>query len=195
MKRLAVGLSLVLLLSGCSAAEVNPSSSPVGSAPADAMASFKQIASDSCDKGFSDGVVETRDDSGLLVMVPKEQGVDGYSAVFKDLDTGMLDLIYEADGFYACAAALMWSMAQESGEGEIDGVSVSWDNGVYVLEEKFEDSTFTYRYNVQDGLIVGGQVTSTEDETPTLFTETYGNVSDENKALIKQAVAELNASE
>lgn len=197
IKYFAAGL-LILGLTGCSAAGVDPTASPstevTEAIPADPTAEFKKIAAASCDKAFTEGVVETRDDYGLLVMIPKDQAYEGFSAVYKDVTTGRLELIYEADSFYACAAALMWALAEESG-AEVDGLKVEYSAGKYLLSDTFEDSTFKYEYEVANGLIVGGSVSSTEEPEATLFTEKYGDVGAENFDLIKQAVAELNASE
>lgn len=199
IKYFAAGL-LILGLTGCSAAGVDalPSASPSTEVtdviPADPTAEFKKIAAASCDKAFAEGVVETRDDYGLLVMIPKDQAYEGFSAVYKDVTNGRLELIYEADSFYACAAALMWALAEESGEA-VDGLTVEYSAGKYLIAETFEDSTFKYEYEVADGLIVGGSVSSTEEPEATLFTQKYGDVGAENFDLIKQAVAELNASE
>lgn len=189
---------LILGLSGCASVSVpqaSPSIEITEAAELDALASFKTIAANSCDAAMSQGVVETRDDSGLLVMIPKDQAYEGFSAVYKDLNSGQLDLIYEADSFYACSDALMWAMAEESGESQIDGMNVGYESGQYVVQESFGDSTFTYHYDINGGLISGGTMTSTTDDVSVQFTLVYGDVGAENFALIKQAVDELSSAE
>lgn len=196
MKVWILGIGIAFALTGCaSVSSPSPTVAVTDVITANAETSFKGIAKASCEKAMADGVVETRDDFGLLIMVPKAQAYQGYSAAYRDNSAGTTDLIYEVDAFYSCAAARMWEDAASSGDGSVDGVTVAYEAGQYVLTEKLEDTTYTYKYTVENGLIASGSLTSTDDPDESLFTEKYGDVGAENMAIIKKAVDALNGTE
>ena len=142
-----IALSTVLVLTSCTGSiEGDPAP------PADPAEAFIEVAIASCDKALAEGVVEDTPELELMaVMVPKEMGIDGYSAAyFQAPDT--YELIWETDFFFACSIANQATLSEEAGvKLELD-VEVDGDRYL-VTQLDFDQNPYTTEYFVESGLI------------------------------------------
>lgn len=157
---IAILVGLSLAATGC--AQVPPSTRPIAPsiravAP---LAEFAAVAKASCDKAMAEGVVEksTSGDGFTLVMVPKDQGYQDFSAAFLAAPDDY-QLIYEVDAFSSCAAAIEFSLAQEGG-GAFD-IEVEYDpnDASFVTTQSLGEfgkyGISRLQYQTKDGLFVG----------------------------------------
>ena len=114
------------------------------------------IAIASCEKAMAEGVVErSSDPTGYtLVMVPKDQAIDGYSAAYF-LPPDTFELIWETDVFYSCELANSFWLASEAGAELEAEVSFDPDTGTYLVTQDFgEWGLSATSFEVVDGLLV-----------------------------------------
>jgi hypothetical protein len=208
IKTFGASVLLLVALSGCAvAAPTEPSAttpqqpeptvttSPTDTAipvPEDVVASFREIADVSCAKASAEGVTETAEDgSGRLILVPKEDAYQDFSAVSVS-ESGVADLIWSTEVFYACNASIGFSYSDES-NSEYGLIGFDSSDGSYTVTIGDGEDTFIARYGVSDGLIRTGSSTS-GGETTTLAID-YGMPSDSDIAILRDAVDAFLADE
>ena len=162
MKVMSIAVVAVLGfgLGGCTNAPSAPQGSTftgegfVAVAP---LGQFSEVAEASCDRAMAEGVVEksTAADGFTLVMVPKDQRYQDFSAAFLAAPDDY-QLIYEVDAFSSCAAAMEFSLAEESG-GVVDiEVETDLNRGTFVTTQDLgEFGINKLEYQTKDGLFVG----------------------------------------
>ena len=106
---------------------------------------------------MAEGVVEksTAAEGFTLVMVPKDQGYQDFSAAFLAAQDDY-QLIYEVDAFSSCAAAMEFSLAEEGG-GAFD-IDVEYDpnDASFVTTQDIGQNKINkLEYQTKDGLFVG----------------------------------------
>jgi hypothetical protein len=180
MKVLCISIvaALSLGLGGCTNAPSEPQGSTftgegfVAVAP---LGLFAEVAKASCDKAMAEGVVEksTVVDGFTLVMVPKDQGYQDFSAAFF-AQPDDYQLIYEVDAFSACSAAIAFSLAGESG-GEVDmQVETDINSGTFVTTQDLgEFGISKLEYQTKDGLFVGVKTLGESNADPRSITYGY----------------------
>ena len=175
-----IALSTLLLVTSCTGSiEEDPAP------PADPAEAFIEVAIASCDKALAEGVVEDTPGLELIaVMVPKEMGIDGYSAAyFQAPDT--YELIWETDFFFACSIANQATLSKEAGvELELD-VEVEGDT-YRVKQLDFDQNPFTTEYFVESGLIKKASSDNGGETIETLIR--YGGEMETNLEIIREAL-------
>ena len=117
-----------------------------------ALSEFREIAINSCDLARSDGVLEhTEDFSYRAVMVPKESGIDGYSAAWMD-QTGHYSLIYETDFFMSCAYANTFTLYEEASMEPT--MQVTKDGKSFLVSDPENPRNKAMKFQVKNGLLV-----------------------------------------
>ena len=164
MKRFAAAIA-ILLLSGCAASELSETLAPTAEATESATPtlseleiSFDDVAIASCDKAMLEGVEESLA-GGVYrqVMIPKDRAIDGYSAAWEDSVAGEVGLIWEADAFLSCSAAMTIWLAAEAGEEPIWEIAEIQD-GFELFQDFGEFGTQTIRFEVSEGLFVAAEI-------------------------------------
>lgn len=186
--RQAALLSGVLLLTGCQM-QAGPVIEPAPTAMTEEpQASFWEIADASCQLAMEKGVVEQG--SGFAqFMVPKSEGIDGYSAGYWEIDSDTVGLIWEADSLVACGASISKAMAEEAGQS-LDWEIAELGNGEFDVTQQYPDfDPVTVRYVTQDGLIVS---TYLPEEVDSVFDIEYGSVPEKYLELLRRAIEEFN---
>jgi hypothetical protein len=194
---IAVVAALGLGLGGCANAPSEPQGSTFtgeGFVAAAPLGLFTEVAKASCDKAMTEGVVEksTAADGFTLVMVPKEQGYQDFSAAFLAAPDDY-QLIYEVDAFSSCSAAMEFSLAEEGG-GAVD-IDIQFDpnDGSFVTTRDLGQNKINrVEYQTKDGLFVG--VKSLAPATADHRTITYG-YSEADKQILITAVDRFLAAE
>jgi len=184
-------LAASLALTGC-ASTPSPTQSATPTASAltaeQARRAFEAIATASCDKAMAEGVVEKSLDADgfTLVMVPKDQGYQDFSAAyFEPADT--YELIWETDALSACGAAIQFAMAQESGT-EVD-LAVSFDetDGSFATEQDLgEYGMSNLKYEVANGLLSAIEIQGST--SPDKRSIRYGNLQEADWNILRTAV-------
>lgn len=202
MRFMKVGVALgvgTLLATGCASApspttpptsptQPTATTSPTATAfpiPDDIQASFREIADASCATASAGGVTEiSTDGSGRLILVPKKVAYQDFSAVSVGT-SGVGELIWSTEVFYACNASIGFSYSDESNSDygliefdETDGsfrVTIGGVGGAFIAE-----------YTVSDGLIRTGS-SSNGGET-TVLTIEYGMPSAADIQILRDAV-------
>lgn len=175
-----VSLSTLLLLTSCT----GPIEEGLGN-PANPAEAFIEIAIASCDKALAEGVIEETPALELIaVMVPKEMGMEGYSAAyFQAPDT--YELIWETDFFFACSIANQATLSQEAGVRlELD-VEVDGDRYL-VTQLDFDQNPYTTEYFVESGLIKKTSSDSGGETIETLIS--YGGEMEASLKIIREAL-------
>ena len=184
---IAVVAALGISLAGCTNAPSEPQGSTftgegfVAVAP---LAEFAAVAKASCDKAMAEGVVEksTAADGFTLVMVPKDQGYQDFSAAFLDAPDDY-QLIYEVDAFSACGAAMEFSLAEESGGAVAMEVEADLDRGTFVTTQDLGELGISkLEYQTKDGLFVGVKTLGESKADPRAIS--YGYSEDDLQLLI-----------
>ena len=145
------------------------------------------IASASCEKAMAEGVVErSSDPTGYtLVMVPKDQAIDGYSAAYF-LPPDTYELIWETDVFYSCELANSFWLASEAGAELEAEVSFDPDTGTYLVTQDFgEWGLSATSFEVVDGLLVSAVNLNSDAEK---YLIEYGDLEDVSLEIIRNAV-------
>lgn len=190
---------LALALTGCAGQTVGSSGSPsaqpsssVPTAPVDVEASFKAIADDSCDRAYSEGVLEESAD-GIMFLVPEGQAYQDYSAAF-DSESDGIGVIWSTEVFFACAASIGYQMSAEGSAEYPVAVTFDESTGDYRAQVEVEDyGTLDYTYTVADGVFTGVEWVSPEESGTT--TISYGPPSSEHIDVLRRAVDEFLADQ
>lgn len=184
---IAVVAALSISLGGCANAPSEPQGSTftgegfVAVAP---LGLFAEVAKASCDKAMAEGVVEksTAADGFTLVMVPKEQGYQDFSAAFLAAPDDY-QLIYEVDAFSSCSAAMEFGLAEEGG-GAVE-IEVEYDpnDGSFVTTQDLGQNKINkVEYQTKDGLFVGVKPLAPATADPR--TISYGYTEEDMQILI-----------
>ena len=176
----AAGLSLA----GCSGAKALT--------PAEAKTAYRAIAKASCDNAQTVGEVET-DGTYTAIMVPRAMAYQNYSAAYFQKPS-KYDLIYEASAFNACSDWFTFSTAADAKKP--DGISVTFDpaTGAYVTKQDLgQFGVFKTRMTVKDGLI--DSALNLADKKAKVVTVQYGNLTNDQLAILKKSVDDLMASQ
>lgn len=198
----AATLAVALLLTGCTPSsstietdEARPTStaSSTVSAPlsSDPLTDFGALAIRSCEKAMDVGVVDSFTDGGKVVMIPKDEAIDGYSAAyFTPTAGGEYGLVYETDAIMACGAAMPFMMAEDAETDwteESLGVRVTQvADSTWQTETAFGEETYTVEYTAADGLLRGSRFTIEGVEYSS--TTVYGDVSAADRDIIRRAL-------
>jgi hypothetical protein len=184
---ISVVAALSLGLGGCTNAPSEPQGSTftgegfVAVAP---LGLFAEVAKASCDKAMAEGVVEksTAADGFTLVMVPKDQGYQDFSAAFRAAPDDY-QLIYEVDAFSSCSAAMELSLAEESGGVVEIQVETDLNRGTFVTTQDLgEFGISKLEYQTKDGLFVGVKTLGESKADPR--TISYGYSEEDMQILI-----------
>ena len=160
--------------------------------PDDVVRSFRTIADASCEKAYAEGVTEfAADDSGRLILVPKDQGYQDFSAVSIS-DSGVGELIWSTEVFYACNASIGFSFADDS-LSEYGVIEFNQSDGSYTVTVGEGESEFVATYAVSDGLIRSGS--STSDGEAVVLDVEYGMPSDADIQILRDTVDVFLAEE
>jgi hypothetical protein len=208
IKTLGTSVLLLAVLSGCAGtAPTEPSGIPTQPngptattspttttfpIPDDIAASFRDIADASCAKASAEGVTETvKERDYRMILVPREDAYQDFSAVSVG-ESGVGDLIWSTEEFYACNASIGFSFSDES-NSEYGLIEFDASDGSYTVTVGDGDSAFIAEYEVSDGLIRSGSSTS-GGETTTLAID-YGMPSEPDIAILRTAVDAFLAEE
>jgi hypothetical protein len=199
-----------LCLAGCSQATptANPtatsttsssaSSTPIPSAtlpaamtPAEAKAAYKAFTKASCNKAQNEGVVETGD-TYTAVMASTAQGYQDFTAAyFEQPDT--YQIIWELDGFNACADWFTFSMADEAGrEAAINVTFNQADASFTATQDLGAMGVSSHRFTVATGLIA--TATNLDPKHATTVSLRYGTLTADDLKILKTAVDRYTAT-
>jgi hypothetical protein len=196
-----LGLALLsAALSGCAGAEpteptgiptqqTDPTATPSPTAtalpiPDDIQAAFREVADASCAKASAEGVTEiAADGSGRLILVPKEDAYQDFSAVSVGA-SGVGDLIWSTEVFYACNASIGFSYSDES-NSEYGLIEFDEADGSYTVTVGEGKDAFAADYTVLDGLIRTGS--STSDGKTTTLSVNYGMPAEADIKILRAA--------
>ena len=198
--------AVALLVTGC-ASSPSPTSpptsptqptatpSPTATAlpiPNDIAGSFREVADASCAKASAEGVTEiAADGSGRLILVPKEDAYQDFSAVSVGA-SGVGDLIWSTEEFYACNASIGFSYSDES-NSEYGLIEFDPSDGSYTVTVGEGTDAFIAEYTVSDGLIRSGA--STSDGKTTILSVNYGMPAEADIEILRAAVDTFLAEE
>jgi hypothetical protein len=158
---------------------------PAVAVPDDVEGSFRRIADASCEKANAEGVTESAvDGSGRLILVPKGQGYEDFSAASIS-DSGVGELIWSTEVFYACNASIGFSFSDESGS-DYGTIEFNETDGSYTVTVGEAGSEFVATYTVQDGLIRTGS--STRDGEALVLDVEYGMPSETDIQILRDTV-------
>lgn len=113
---------------------------------------FSAIAIESCRLAMELGVEEVNTDASYRqLMIPKNEGIRGFSAVWEDMLTGEVGIIWESDVFLTCYPAATLSLASEAGE------ALDWEirelEGTFIMYQDFgEFGSETIQFHVSNGV-------------------------------------------
>ena len=129
---------------------------------------FEGIASNSCQEAQLMGVVEETEELGLTaVLVPKDMGIDGYSAAyFQEPDT--YELIWETDFFFACSFSNQLTLSDEVGQKFQYGIEKVNEDYVVTMSD-FEGSPYETIYSATNGLLRSATTFNQSVEVETLI--------------------------
>lgn len=213
----AAGAAMVgaLVLTGCASgpvaspspsasASVSPSTTPVDERGADALAEFEVGATASCDKAMAEGVVETvaagdklAQPEWWLMMVPKSDAIDGFSAARYSSATDSAEVIYETYEFDTCYFATQFALAREGGIDLNKVMHVTYDkmmrSYVAVGLQGEGGAAVTFFYLNDAGLIEKVQYPGAEvGEVAFERAIRYGALTSEEQGWFESAVAKVN---
>lgn len=202
MKRQIFLIALpIIFLAGCSSSPVAPGASqtptqtPTESRQSYSASDFRSVADESCGRALEFGVSEI--EVGLVgfeqVLVPKDEGYEGYSAAyFQPEDT--YELIYETDWFAVCAASNTYALSEEAGAEAGIAVEYLAEEEVFETTQDFgEFGVSVVRYSVVDGYF--DEVTFVEAGESGVVSISYGPLSEDQKQIIRTAVDRLEPAE
>ena len=148
-----------------------------------AMSSFKNILDDSMTKADEEGLTEYTSNSkyGDYVLVLSRTYNPDHQAAVRNSD-GTVVLIWETSAFSAFAAA----------ESISYGASVSFDakTGEYVMTQMIEGTPYEYRYQVENGILVGEYGKSGDADWASVLTY---EVTEDGRQIIDQAVEKFTS--
>jgi hypothetical protein len=183
--------------SGTPTQQTDPTATPSPTAaafpiPDDIAGSFREIADASCSKASAEGVTEIAEDgSGRLILVPKEDAYQDFSAVSVGM-SGVGELIWSTEEFYACNASIGFSYSDES-NSEYGLIEFDPSDGSYTVTVGEGKDAFIAEYTVRDGLIRTGS--STSDGETTVLTIEYGMPAEADIDILRSAVDTFLAEE
>jgi hypothetical protein len=164
---------------------------PIESAQSYSASDFRLIADESCGRALEFGVseIETGTSGFEQVLVPKDEGYQGYSAAyFQPEDT--YELIYETDWFAVCAASNTYALSEEAGAEAGIAVEYLAEDEVFETTQDFgEFGISVVRYSVVDGYFE--TVTYVEAGESGVVSISYGPLTDGQKQIIRTAVDRL----
>lgn len=191
-----VALGVMFAVAGCAtsivttslptepAATVSPTAT-ADAVPDDVEGSFRTIADASCEKAYADGVTESANDgSGRLILVPKDQGYQDFSAVSIG-ESGTGELIWSTEVFYACNASIGFSFADES-NSDYGVIEFDESDGSYTVTVGEGGDAFVATYTVSDGLIRTGSSMSAGDKA--VLDVKYGMPSESDIQILRETV-------
>lgn len=202
MRFMKVGVALgvsTLLATGCASApspttpptsptQPTATTSPTATAfpiPDDIQESFREIADASCATASADGVTEiATGGSGRLILIPKKDAYQDFSAVSVG-ESGVGELIWSTEVFYACNASIGFSYSDES-NSDYGLIEFDASDGSYTVTVGEGKDAFIADYTVSDGLIRTGS--STSDGENTVLTIEYGMPSAADIQILRDAV-------
>jgi hypothetical protein len=151
LAKLFAPLLIVALLTGCAATPAEPTASASPSdnngRGVDPFTEFEIIAGASCEIALSLGVVETmpsvENPEWIYIMVPKDQGIDGFSAVGYNVPKDASGIFYETGYFESCYFGQFFSLAREGGEDPAKILTVTYDvaSDSYIANQVMDDGT------------------------------------------------------
>lgn len=151
LAKLFAPLLIVALLTGCAATPAAPTASASPSSNngrgVDPFTEFEIIAGASCEIALSLGVVESmpsvENPEWIYIMVPKEQGIDGFSAVGYNVPKDESGIFYETGYFESCYFGQFFSLAREGGEDPAKILTVTYDpvSDSYTANQAMDDGT------------------------------------------------------
>ncbi len=160
--------------------------------PDDVEAAFREIADASCAKASAEGVTEiAADESGRLILVPKEDAYQDFSAVSVGM-SGVGELVWSTEEFYACNASIGFSYSDES-NSEYGLIEFDPSEGSYTVTVGEGKDAFIAEYSVSEGLIRSGA--STSGGTTVLLTVNYGMPSETDIEILRATVDAFLAEE
>jgi hypothetical protein len=207
LAKLFAPLLIVALLTGCAAtpaaptASASPSSNNNGRG-VDPFAEFEIIAGASCEIALSLGVIESmpsiENPEWIYIMVPKEQGIDGFSAVGYNVPKDESGIFYETGYFESCYFGQFFSLAREGGEDPAKILTVTYDvaSDSYTANQVVDDGTAKKTQSTQffmnsDGLFGRVKYLDEASEGFETFIE-YREATEAERAILqKAATAEL----
>ena len=196
----------VALLTGCAAPPAEPTSSASPSVSntrgADAFAEFETIAGASCDKALEVGVIETmpnlENPEWIYIMVPKDQGIDGFSAVGYNVPKDESGIFYENGYFESCYYGQFFSLAREGNTDPAETLTVTYDSATdsYSATEIVDDGTTKTTQSTQffinaDGLFGSVKYLDAGSEGFETVIDYRAATAAEREILKKAAAAEL----
>lgn len=155
-------------------------------------AELLKLLQNSCDKGMSEGLVETFG-AGKSVMFNKDEGYEGYSAFYEDAETK--ELIYSTDYFFTCFITMEYQMLSESGSAtpedfHIQVVKVN-ENTYQVKYAADPEYTSTSQYVFDADGNLSAVVSNPEEGEPLTVKVAYGKPGDVEFATLKELVVAL----
>jgi hypothetical protein len=206
LKTWCAAIAVAVVLTGCAGAP-SPTTPPIDSSqptatpsptaaafpiPDDIAGSFREVADASCAKASAEGVTEiAADGSGRLILVPKENAYQDFSAVSVGM-SGVGELIWSTEEFYACNASIGFSYSDES-NSDYGLIEFDPSDGSYTVTVGEGKDAFIAEYTVSGGLIRTGS--STSDGETTVLTIEYGMPAEADIDILRSAVDTFLADE
>lgn len=189
MKKIALTMTALLLLSGCTSQSANPEGTPSptkSKTQEEVLAEFLDIANDSCAKAQTENIIELVADGSKVIVLAKENAYKDYSAVYIDAQ-GKPQVIYEME-LLVCSPGYLISMMEEAGKENAgdyehsvtlnaDG-TYTWKQKSFYEGEKMEETLYT----VKDGVITAGKTSAYE------YTFQYGEIPAADMEVFKKAI-------
>ena len=162
----------------------NPTATPFP-VPDDVEGTFREIADASCEKASVEGVTEVGIDGGArLILVPKDQAYQDFSAVSFGA-SGVGQLIWSTEEFFACNASIGFSFADES-NGKYGDIEFDSSDGSYSVTVGEGNDAYIAEYAVSDGLIRTGASVSGGERF--VFGVKYGIPSEADIQILRDTV-------
>lgn len=95
-------------------------------------------------------------------MVPKESGIDGYSAAWVD-STGRYSIVYESDFFMSCAYAKTLSLYEEAGMEPT--MQVTKEGESFLVSDPENPRNKAMNFQVKGGFLVSASNQELTDST------------------------------
>ena len=194
MKRIFLGLVLVVLLSSCASAKPTPTPTHTKT-QAQIETEFLKIAGDSCNKAQTEDIIEkmTNDAPARVIVLARAHAYKNYSAIYVD-NKGVAQVIYELE-LTVCGPSYLISMQKEANHdnsGDYEHHIKLNPEGTYSWAEHVPGEAAgvlsTTTFTVKDGLITASKA----DDSKYDRTFEYGHIAGEDLQVLKDAVdAEL----
>lgn len=168
----------------------------------DPLAEFEAAATASCNKAMAEGVVEAiakgetpTETEWWLMMVPKDQAINDFSAARYGKAEDLAEVIYETYEFDTCYMSTQFALAKEAGVDITKVMSVSYDQAadLYVVREAQNAGNVQTSQFVLDA---AGLITKVQypDLGAIAFERTvrYGALTEQEQGWFKRAVESAN---